>query len=159
MVLLLKSSVLTIGEGLKFDEDKTILVSGWLSDNDVVALYDMSDIYLLFSRGGGFELNGLEALARGNIVLAPEYGSWVDYIPEEDRLPVARWVKVLPGNEYHIGLGPEIDVNKAVDKLLCIIDNLDEWKIKHLKYAREIREKYSWDKVGEKLIKIISMYV
>jgi len=159
VVLVLKSSSLSIGQGLMFDEHKTILISGWLSDQEVVDLYDLCDIYLLFSRGGGFEINGLEALARGLITLGAEYGAWTDYLPKEFQLPVARWVKVFPDNPYHIGMGAEIDVEKTTDKLIEIIDNIDEWKEKARIYSKYIRENYSWDKVGEKLIKVVENYI
>lgn len=158
VVLILKGSSLSINSTLAFNEQKTILVTGWLSNKDLVALYDMCDIYLLFSRGGGFELNGLEALARGLVVVAPEKGSWTDYLPKESLVPIARWVHPLPNNEYHIGLGGEIDTEKAVDKILSIIDDLDEWKARYREYAIKAREKYSWDKVGEILLDVIDKY-
>lgn len=158
VVLVLKSSSLTLGEGLTLDKNRVVLISGWLKEKDLVALYDMCDIYLLFSRGGGFEKNGLEALARGLVVLAPEYGAWTDYLPRDSLVKVARWVEVLPGNEYHIGLGPEIDVEEATDRLLEVIDNLDEWKARYREYAEVARKRYSWDRVGETLIKIVSRY-
>lgn len=159
IVLILKGSGLSIAHGMTFNETKTILISGWLSDDDVVDLYDSADIYLLFSRGGGFEMNGLEALARGLIVLGAERGAWCDYLPQEFRLPVARWVKVFPDNPYHVGYGPEIDIEKAVDRLIEIIDNIDKYKEIARKYSQEVRSQYSWDKIGEKLINIVKEYV
>jgi len=49
-----------------------IVISGWLKEDQQIELYDLCDIYLGFSRGGGFELNNLEALIRGEIVIAPD---------------------------------------------------------------------------------------
>jgi len=159
VVLILKGSGLSIGASLSFDQSKTVLITGWLDNDDVVDLYDLADIYPLFSRGGGFELNGLEALARGVITLAAEKGSWTDYLPKEFLLPIARWVDVLPGNPYHVGKGPEIDVDKAVDRLVEIIDDLDEWKAKAREYAEKVKERFSWTKIGEQLIKVVENYV
>jgi len=159
VVLVLKSSSLSFAQSLAFDKNKTFLISGWLNDDEIVDLYDLCDIYLLFSRGGGFEINGLEALARGEIVLAGEKGSWTDYLPKEYLLPIKKWVKVFNLNPYHIGYGCEIDVDKAVDKLIKIIDNIDKWKEKARKYAVEVRKKYSWENVGKILKNVIDKYI
>lgn len=159
VVLILKSSSLSFGQGMMFDQQKTILIAGWLEEDDIVDLYDLADIYLLFSRGGGFELNGLEALSRGLITLGAEVGAWTDYLPKEFLLPISRMVKVLPNNAYHVGLGGEIDIDKATDKLIEIVDNIDEWKARAREYSKYILENYSWDKIGEKLIKVIETYL
>jgi glycosyltransferase involved in cell wall biosynthesis len=142
-----------------FQENKVVNITGFLEDPNKVDLYDICDIYLLFSRGGGFEINGLEALSRGEIVIAPDAGAWTEYLPSEFLVKTAKWVRVFFDNPYHIGNGPEIDVDKAVDKILFIIDNLDSWKEKAESYAKTIRQQYSWDSVGEKLIKVVSQYV
>lgn len=137
---------------------KTVLLVGWYNLPDFVDLMDICDIYLLTSRGGGFEMLGLEALARGEIVVAPDKGPWTEYLPKESLVKTARFVTVLPNNPIHIGKGPEIDVEKAVDKLCEIIDNLSEWKEKYAKYSIYIRKNYSWDAIGIKLNQVISKY-
>ncbi len=140
----------------------SIVVKGWLNDQDLLALYDMCDIYLLFSLGGGWELNGIEALARGEIVLGAEEGSWTDYLPREFQIPVARKVKIftdgLP-SQVHVGCGVEIDIQKAVDKLHIILDNLDEWKAKAEKYAEEVKRKFSKETVGKRLLEVFDKYL
>lgn len=144
---------------LDFGSEKTINITGFLEDSNKVDLYDICDIYYLFSRGGGFELNGLEAVCRGEIVIAPDKGPWTEYLPQEFLVPTARMVRVFPDNPYHIGLGPEIDVQKAVDKTLDIVDNIDIWRERALNYALKIRQQYTWDAIGEKLINIVSQYL
>ena len=144
---------------IAFQENKVVNITGFLEDPNKVDLYDICDIYLLFSRGGGFEINGLEALSRGEIVIAPDAGAWTEYLPPEFLVKTARWVRVFPDNPYHIGNGPEIDVDKAIDRILFVIDNLDSWKERAESYAKTIRQQYSWDSVGEKLIKVVSQYV
>ncbi len=144
---------------LEFGEGKTVNITGFLEDENKVDLYDICDIYYLFSRGGGFELNGLEAMARGEVVLAADKGPWTEYLPQEFLVPTARMVKVFTDNPYHIGMGPELDVQKAIDKTLHIVDNIDKWKERAEKYAVEIRQRYTWDAVGEKLINVVSQYV
>ena len=43
--------------------DNVIIINEWLNEDDLVDLYDVCDVVLVPSRGGGFELNALEALA------------------------------------------------------------------------------------------------
>jgi glycosyltransferase involved in cell wall biosynthesis len=126
---------------------KTLTITKHLSFASMRYLYDLCDIYTLFSRGGGFELNGLEALARNEIVIASEGGAWQDYLPREFLVPPQAWVRVFKNNPYHIGTGPEIDVEKTIDKLHVVMDNLDEYKAKARDYSEYVREKYSFENI------------
>jgi glycosyltransferase involved in cell wall biosynthesis len=126
---------------------KTLTITRHLSYASMRYLYDLCDIYPLFSRGGGFELNGLEALARNEIVIASEGGAWQDYLPREFLVPPQAWVRVFRDNPYHIGVGPEIDIEKAIDKLHTVMDNLDEYKAKAREYSEYVREKYSFENI------------
>jgi glycosyltransferase involved in cell wall biosynthesis len=138
--------------GLETAQVPAVSLTQWLDDKAVVAVYDLCDIYPLFSRGGGFELNGLEALARGEVVLAASEGSWTDYLPPEFLLPVAKYEHPLPRNPYHVGLGPVVDTEKAVDKLHIIIDNLDDWRARARERAMQVRERFSAESVKNILL-------
>ncbi|RLF82403.1 hypothetical protein DRN38_00085 [Thermococci archaeon] len=139
-----------------------LVIRGWLKQEDIVALYDVCDIYPLFSRGGGFELNGLEALSRGEIVIAADKGSWIDYLPREFLVPTRGKVKIFRDNlpsVIHDGYGYEIDVDKAVDKIHNILNDLSEWKAKARYYAKIVRERFSEKRVGERLINLFEKYI
>jgi len=134
----------------------SIVLTGWLTEEQQIELYDLCDIYLGFSRGGGFEMNNLEALARGEVVIAPDEGSWTDYLPKWSLVRSHHCDYVLADNPIHIGKGVEINVDKAVKKILDIIDDLDEYKAKVREYVNEkIRHEYTWDVVGRGLKKVI----
>ena len=122
----------------------------------LAALYDICDIYLLFSRGGGFELCGLEALARGEVVLAPEEGPWTEYLPPESLVKVARREKVLHSNVVHVGHGPVIDVDDAVEKLLTIAQEIDYWREKYAEYGEKIRKEWTWERTWRELLSAIA---
>lgn len=137
-----------------------IAITGWLSEEEKIELYDLCDVYLLFSRGGGFELNGLEALARGEVVIAPNRGAWTDYLPDFSLVKSRTCPYVLKDNPIHCGKGVEIDVDKAVKKVLKVIKEIDDYKVKVRKYVEEeIKEKYTWDRVGKELVSVIRKYV
>jgi len=137
-----------------------IIVSGWLSEEQKRELYDIADIYLLFTRGGGFELNGLEALVRGNVVLAADQGSWVDYMPKFGLVPSRESPYVLKDNAIHCGKGREIIIERAVDKICEIADNLDDYKARVREHVdRFLRHRFTWEAVGKQLYDILREYM
>ncbi len=128
-----------------FSEIRSICIDSWLSDNDLVALYDSCDICLSPSRGGGFELNALEAVSRGIPTLVPNGGCFTDLM--NYFIPVNlsdKTIQSLPGNTIHIGSGCQIDMDNFEDKLTDTINKLDYWRDHSKSMTKEIREKYSW---------------
>ena len=137
-----------------------IIISGWLSEDQKRELYDISDIYLLFSRGGGFELNGLEAIVRGNVVISADSGSWTDYLPDFCLVESRECPYVLKDNAIHVGKGREIIVEKAVDRICEISDNLDDYKERIREHVnKNIKDKYTWEAIGRQLAEIIKKYL
>ena len=137
-----------------------IVVAGWLTEEQKMELYDLADIYLLFSRGGGFELNGLEALARGVPVIAGKGGSWEDYTPRWLLVDSKPCPYVLKDNPIHVGSGVEVDIEKAVDLACRILDNLDDYKARVLEYRdRHLKGRFTWDKIARQILDIINIYM
>ena len=133
-----------------------IEIYGWLSDYEKMALYDLADITLNFSRGGGFELNCLESLARGVPCIASDFGSWTDYVPEYLQVKRGRKVLPLPGNALHGGYGYTVDVEDALNKINDILDNLDEYRAKTEEWRKKkLAIQYRWDVIAHKLTKIL----
>ncbi|MCQ5337285.1 MAG: glycosyltransferase [Candidatus Methanomethylicia archaeon] len=134
-----------------------IQVYGWLNDYEKICLYDLADIYLNFSRGGAFEHNTLESLARGVPVIASDFGSWKDYIPGFLRVKTGERVQVLPGNLIHIGYGYKVDVEDALNKAHDILENYDDYKAKVNEYRKNILAKeYNWENIAKRLVEVIS---
>jgi len=99
-----------------------VKIDKFLDTECLMALYEAADVVALPSRGGGFERNGLEALARGTPVVAPQVGSWVEYFPPwlAPRLlaAVERFEVVLPNNPIHVGVGPRADPTDFALKIM-----------------------------------------
>jgi glycosyltransferase involved in cell wall biosynthesis len=132
-------------------------VWGWLDEREKMLLYDLSDITLLFSRGGAFEINGLESLARGVPIIAHRKGAWAEYAPPWCLVPEASRVKVFADSAIHVGYGYTIDVEKAVDLAHAMLDDLDEYKARAKEYALKVLVKgYTWEAVGESLWSLLS---
>jgi len=127
----------------------------WLSEPDLVRLYDSCDILLAPSRGGAFELNPLEALARGLIVVSSECPAIKEYAKEALYIKSKGQVQPLPTNPIHIGKGPDPDPEHAYELVNYAIDNLEMLKKKAEQEALKIRQKYTWRKAAMKIADIL----
>ena len=132
-----------------------ILIREWLSDIEKIALYDIADATLLFSRHGAFEINGLESLSRGIPCLAHDAGAWVDYEDKHFLIKRGKKVKVFDNNPFHEGFGYTVDVDDAVAKINEVLDNLDEYKLIAEDHRQRLKEKFVWDKIAEDIVKMI----
>ena len=141
----------------------TIFIMKWLSKEDLVALYDSVDLVIVPSRGGGFELNAIEALARRKPVIVSEWGSFNDYCSECIKAKTRRWVKIFEldalTKHIHDGLGCEADPIDLAEKIEYVMNNYDE-VLKHYEPIFErVRREYTWDRVGEKLYNLIREFL
>jgi len=128
-----------------FSGTGTTHINSWLDNNDLRLLYDTCDICLSPSRGGGFELNALEAVSRGLPTLVTNGCCFLDLI--EYFIPIKlnnRTTQPLPGNSIHTGYGCEVDTNDFEEKLTDVINRLDYWKSISRDRSVKIREQYSW---------------
>ena len=157
VVLLLKTVHPNMPEFQEVMHLGAIQVYGWLDEFEKMALYDLADITLMFSRGGGFEVNCLESLARGVPCVASYWGSWKDYLPPFLGVRVGERVKVFEGNAIHIGYGYRVDVESALDKIHDILDNYEDYKARVGEWrVNVLSREYRWDRVALKLAEVAS---
>ncbi|CAI44185.1 glycosyltransferase [Acidianus rod-shaped virus 1] len=141
---------------------RLINVTGVVPFDDIVELYRIADITLLLSRGGSFELNGLESLVSGTPTIAPDEGPWVEYFPPALRHLLAKTAAhpiVLPDNPIHIGHGVEVGIDDVTEKALKILDNIEEEKAKVKSQIGFFRENYSFNAIKNKLLGVVSQIV
>lgn len=156
--LVIKKSTCDTDISKKLRRLRAIEVSSWLSQEDLRQLYDLSDMLIVPSRGGGFELNALEGLARGLPTIVPEAGCFLDYIDYCIPMPIEREVQVFPDNPIHVGKGWEVSADTLINKVDFCYNCLDQLKEKARERAKEIRSKYSWNVLGERLYEILSIH-
>ena len=142
-----------------FSNINHIDIKGWLDNRELKMLYDSCDIYISPSRGGGFELNALEAASRGIPTLVTDGGCFTDLI--DYFIPIRKSSKIvqpLPGNTIHIGHGYEIDIDDLETKIIDTINRLEYWQNHFKNNSKEIREKYSWINVSKILDGYLKSY-
>ncbi len=137
-------------------------ITGIIPFQDVIALYKLADVYLLTSRGGSFELNCLEALVAGIPCISTEGGAWSEFYDNNTRHLLVRLRDrpvVLPGNRIHTGRGVEMDPDAGVEKVLAVLDNVNEEKAKVHASLSYLRQKFGYDAVRDQLISVIEKYI
>ena len=138
---------------------RCIEIGSYLDLDSYRQLYDLSDITVLASRGGGFEANAIESLARGVPTIVPNAGCFLDYIKYAIPVRVTNNKPVvLPDNPIHVGRGWEIDVNELAKTILKVADNLSKYKRKARRNMKKIWKEYSWSRIADKIIKILVEY-
>jgi len=138
---------------------RTIEIGSYLNYNEFRQLYDLSDIMVLTTRGGGFELNALEAIARGVPTIVPNAGCFLDYIQYTIPVDVTENKPiVLPNNPIHTGKGWEINVEKLAETILHIADNLSHYKRKAWRNAKKVWKEYSWLNIAKKILNLLEKH-
>ena len=142
------------GARTDFKDIKMFNLTGNTDFDNIIKMYRISDLYLLTSRGGSFELNGLEAFVSKIPTIATKDGAWKEYFPNElkDLLvePCDR-PTVLPNNSIHIGQGVQMCINEAVEKILNVLDNYDKYKSKIEENYNFWKENFSYETVKKQL--------
>jgi len=133
---------------------------GWLNESEKMELFDLCDLFILSSRGGGFEHPALEALARGIPIIAARGASWEDYLPPWSLVESHESGKVFLDNPIHVGKGVEMNIEEAAKKAVEILENNKEYKAKAKEHAQTtIKKELTWEKVGVRLKNTLLKYL
>jgi len=111
-----------------------------------VPVYEMDEL----------QIDSFLPVARGIPVVTSNWGSWTDYVPPFLRVKTGRRVQPLPGNVIHTGYGYAVDVDDAVNKVLDILDNYEEYKAKTEEWRMKVlANEYRWDLIAVKLLDVV----
>jgi len=142
-----------------FSIPNVILFNKWLDTDSLIDLYDIADIVVVPSRGGGFELNALEALARGKPTVVSDWGAFLDYCNPCFKVKRRACIDLFVGDKIaktiHDGKGVDPDPRALYNILKYIIDNYEDARRKFEEYKNTIRRLYNWDRIGVLLDKIV----
>lgn len=151
--LLLLSSLRPEG----FSEPDVINIANGVSTLDLISIYDIADLYLMFSRGGGFEIPALESISRRVPVLAAKGGAWEEFLPDFCLVDSHTCDYVLKDNIVHIGQGVEISIDKAIDRAHEILSNKDDYRAVLDEYVNSVVAKhYTWEVIAKKIAETLT---
>ncbi len=134
-----------------------IRIGGFLKEKELVRLYDACQILLAPSRGGGFELNVLEGLARGLVVITSDWPAIQEYAGEHVLTikSKGKTADLMEKNPIHVGDGAAPDVDRCYDLVNYALDNLESLKKKAEADAPLFRKNYSWRKTARRILKCL----
>jgi len=142
----------------EFRKLRTIEITSWLKDDVLRQLYDVCDVLIVPSRGGGFELNALEGIARGLPTIVPNAGCFKDYLDFCIPVNITDRPKIFTDNPIHIGTGWEVSVDDLAYTLSNVLEELDYFKQIAKSNAIIARDRYNWGVICEKLYEVLNKY-
>lgn len=129
---------------------KNILsIESFLTDEQLVGLYNKCDVFVYPSWGEGFGFQPLEALAMGMPVIST--AEWSDYkkfitFPVDSILSVNKWTEIHPGYM----MKPVKESLKS--QMIKAVENYDDVIKKTFRNAFEIHQEYDWLKVTQEAV-------
>lgn len=132
------------------------LLAGYLDDTGLQEFLRSLDAFVLPSRGEGFGLCGLEAMATGLPLVATGWSGPAEYLDESDSYPLAyRLVDtrgcVSNGVTYH-GAWAEPDHDHLRVTLRHLYEHPDEARAHGQHAAGRVRRYWTWERVARQLL-------
>jgi glycosyltransferase involved in cell wall biosynthesis len=118
---------------------KNIKFLGWAQKNEIINLYQNSDIFILTSRKEGFGLTIIEAMSCALPVVATNVGG----IPE-----------ILDKRTLC-----DLDTHQIAEKILHLIDNKKERKIIGMKNRKIVQERFNYERMTNEYVKLYKSLV
>ncbi|MBI4870258.1 MAG: glycosyltransferase, partial [Candidatus Riflebacteria bacterium] len=159
-VRLLLKSTLAVDELLTGEPRLTVTGGRWPRERLLEFLGDL-DAFVLPSRGEGFGLCGLEAMATGLPVIATNWGGPADYLDERDSFPLSYRLADPRKNELHLagelrdrfhGLWAEPDYEHLRHLMRWLYDHPAEAASKGRQAAQRVRRDFSWVRTARQLV-------
>jgi glycosyltransferase involved in cell wall biosynthesis len=151
--LILKSS--TNNPVADADDPRIEHLQGLVSQPDLLPLLARMDAFVLPSRGEGFGLTGLEAMATGLPLIATNWSGPADYLDPADSLPLDYRLVDAPGpvGPYvrFDGLWAEPDEAHLRRLLRWVYAHRDEAAAMGQRAAARVRRDWTWDRVARLL--------
>lgn len=132
---------------VKFDSRK-------LPIEEIVKLYQEAHCFVFPSRGEGFGFTAAEAMSTGAVVITSEIGGQREFCNNETAclVPCEMQWDVYYGETRHRCYVPKVD--EIAKQMVWVYNNWKEAQKKAKTGADLIREKFTWDRCGKKLLSI-----
>lgn len=140
---------------------KLFLLVQNMSAEDMLALHKRGDCFVLLQRSEGWGLPHFEAAACGNPIITPSYGGQTEFLKEDNSYLVDYSLCPVGGmtwSHYYKGdqLWAEPDLEHAMKQMRRVYDDRYEATIKGEYAKKYVLENFTWDKVGNIILKRLS---
>ena len=141
--------------GFEIRDPRITLVSGYLDQQGLLELLRQMDVFVLPSRGEGFGLCGLEAMATGLPVIATNWSGPADYLDPDDSFPLDyRLVESQNRGSNRVryfGQWAEPDYEHLRSLLRWLYEHPAEAAERGCKAAARVRADWTWERAAEQL--------
>jgi glycosyltransferase involved in cell wall biosynthesis len=136
------------------------LILDMLSNDEIYGLHSRGDCYASLDRGEGFGLNPFFAGALGNPIIVTGFGGSTEYAKPDNSYLVdysLTPVSGMPWSPWYTGdqLWAESNVKHGSDLMKFVFNNQAEAKEKGLKLQKYIKNNFTYDVVGNKIINML----
>ncbi len=134
------------------------LILDLLTQNEMTGLHARGDCYVSLDRGEGFGLNPFAAGAAGNPIIVTRYGGATEYAKEHNSYLIDYFLTPAHGMSWSPWykadqLWAEPDVLHGANLMKEVYAYRTDAKRKGMILQKEIKENFSWEAIGNKIIK------
>jgi len=140
--------------GLKFSKAPIfVLYNTEFYEDTLGAFYKLGDAFVSATMGEGWGMPQLEALACGLPVITTGFSGVTEFLNETNsELVNYKMVPAIARCPYYEGFNwGQPDYEDLRHKMRDVYENYDKAKEKAMKGSKEMRTKFTWDKVAEKI--------
>ena len=103
--------------------NRIIVISGYMTDDEITALYQIADFYLCTSVAEGQNLPLLEAMSYGLVPVSTVHTAMADYLTDDNCIPIAtrafshyrsEMAADITGRAYSVEFSSQTDIGRAL---------------------------------------------
>jgi glycosyltransferase involved in cell wall biosynthesis len=126
-----------------------------ISDEELAHIYRESHCFLFPTRGEGFGLTLLEAMATGLPAITTNYSGHLDFCSEETAFLVKHSLVELPNSRGLKQTMAHPDEGDFTDKFFHVISNYRRAALKGKRAMQHVHQHCTWDHVGKQLVQVL----
>jgi len=131
-------------------------VHGFWGDADLLEFLRKIDAYILPSRGEGFGLTGLEAMATGLPLIATNWSGPADYLDPADSFPL-RYTLEDTGGEWfgdrrQWGYWAEPDIQHLRELMRYLYEHREEGIARGRRASARVHRDWTWQRIAQQVI-------
>jgi len=159
--IVFKTNSGTMGH-MTFPYTNVKIIDRMATNEEMFSLMKDADCFIFPSRGEGFGLTPLEAMATGLPTIFANNTGMMEYANPDFNYPI-ECDKIAPAQRFpkewgDVGNWYEVNYHKFRDAMLEVYNNRDASKLKGMASAYWVRDNWNFDKTAESILKAIDKY-